>query len=962
MRRRAVGWAATAHALASPRPLVALVAGADGAVDDADVEALLDAGHEVVLAVPEGVSAVAGPTGAAGQVPVVAVRAGSDAVAVARAVGGGRDVLVLRSGTRTGPLCLERLRWVAASVPDAATVSAWDPRADAAGVAWPTHLTFGEVARALVYRPDLWAVEVPEPYGPCTYVRTAAAGDSAWHALAPHAVAEGPDVGPALAPGRWQDRAAATIAQAARLDSVEPRILYIAQGVTRRACDENMALARELQGQRPLLLERLSNGTFELSEVAAGARRRLQTWRPAGALEGTVTDDPFEAFVTQVLAENGVEAVHVVHLLGQPVLGVARAATRLGLPLTMSVTDDYLVEPSRVRRLLPDVPATADPATEIRAEGWLDAVGELLDACRRVVTSTPWLRAAHVAAFGARAERIEILESLGPVAERLEREAPRQRRPGPLRVVSAARWGAGKGIGLTREVARSLGAEVEWHVLGEGSWQLADVAVAHPAYDHAELGALLDEIDADAGALLTDGPDMDGRVLTELWARGLRVVATRIGANADAVDARGAGALVPVGDVEASARAVLEQARLGASADVPQTPPAGGVVSGVTYGGGLSSLVRREAVDVPLIAVMALPGSTSATIRVARPAVHARQRGFAEFRGSDASDIVEALDRADYAAIVVQRTAVKDPVTAQRLASVLAERKIRLIVDLDDDLVSDAARARLAKMHVRFPNLSHERLDALAHLVGAADLVTVSMDNLRAVVDEVRGAPVAVTVANNLDDRLWSCTVDDLSQPYADVRLLYMGTVTHAADLELLVEPLALLNSGGRRVTLDVVGVSDGPLPSRHMARARVGNMLYPDFVRWMRGHAGQWAAGLAPLEHDALNSSKSDLKLLEYALAGLPAVATDYGPYAGRTDLATIVPNDPAAWAQAVEDVLGDPVATRERQRQVADRVRRERTWTPQRVGAWVDLLLGPTAGEVRDAEVSLGAESSRA
>lgn len=961
MRRRAVGWAGTAQALAGPRPAVALVAGADGLVADTEVEALSGAGYEVVLVVPEGSPALAGPTGAAGHAAVVAVRPGADAVAVARAVGGGRDVVVLRSGTRTGPLCLERLRWVAASLPDAASVSAWDPRADAAGVAWPSHLTSREVARALAYRPDVWAVEVPGPSGACTYVRTAPAGEDAWHALAPHAVAQGPDAGPAPAPGRWQDRAAATIAQAARLDSVEPRTLYVAHGVTRRACDENMALALELQGQRPLLLERLSNGTFELSEVAGGARRRLQTWRPAGALEGTVADDSFEAFVTQVLAENAVEAVHLVHLLGQPVLGVARASARLGLPLTMSLTDDYLVEPSRVRRLLPDVPAAAgaEPATEARAAGWLDAVGELVDACRRVVTSTPWLRAAHVAALGARAERIEVLESLGPVADRLEREGSRQRRPGPLRVVSAARWGAGKGIELTREVARALGAEVEWHVLGEGSWQLADVAVAHPAYDAGELGALLDEIDADAGALLTDGPDMDGRVLTELWARGLRVVATRIGANADAVDARGAGALVPVGDVEASARAVLEQARLGAGADAPQAPPAGGVVSEVTSSTVLSSLARTAGTATATIGVVALRRSASEIIRLTRPAVHAHQLGRAEIRDADARDIVDGLDRVDYSTLVVQRTAVDLP-TARRLTQVVAERGIRLVVDLDDDLVSDPSRRRVVAMGFRM--LSHERLDALAHLVGAADLVTVSMDNLRAVVDEVRGAPVAVTVANNLDGRLWSCTVDDLSQPYADVRLLYMGTVTHAADLELLVEPLALLNSGGRRVTLDVVGVSDGPLPSRHMARARVGNMLYPDFVRWMRGYAGQWAAGLAPLEHDALNSSKSDLKLLEYALAGLPAVATDYGPYAGRTDLATIVPNDPAAWAQAVEDVLRDPVATRERQRQVADRVRRERTWTPQRVGAWVDLLLGPTAGEVRDAEVSLGAESSRA
>jgi hypothetical protein len=138
-------------------------------------------------------------------------------------------------------------------------------------------------------------------------------------------------------------------------------------------------------------------------------------------------------------------------------------------------------------------------------------------------------------------------------------------------------------------------------------------------------------------------------------------------------------------------------------------------------------------------------------------------------------------------------------------------------------------------------------------------------------------------------------------------RPVYIGTRTHAGDLTLLQGlPDQLSEALGRHVRIDVVGVTQGDLPSG-FDRVSVPSQGYAEFVRWIRQQRSRWNVGLAPLADDELNESKSNLKLLDYAALELPAVASERGPYRVADDLALLVDDDLSSWTKAVASLVGD-------------------------------------------------------
>jgi len=73
----------------------------------------------------------------------------------------------------------------------------------------------------------------------------------------------------------------------------------------------------------------------------------------------------------------------------------------------------------------------------------------------------------------------------------------------------------------------------------------------------------------------------------------------------------------------------------------------------------------------------------------------------------------------------------------------------------------------------------------------------------------------------------------------------------------------------------------------------------------------------IAPLEINAFNEAKSNLRLLEYGILGWPVVCTDISPYRSHDTPVTRVPNEPEAWIAAIRQKLADPVvAAQEGQR----------------------------------------------
>ena len=182
---------------------------------------------------------------------------------------------------------------------------------------------------------------------------------------------------------------------------------------------------------------------------------------------------------------------------------------------------------------------------------------------------------------------------------------------------------------------------------------------------------------------------------------------------------------------------------------------------------------------------------------------------------------------------------------------------------------------------------------------------------------------------NALDPRLWR----DWRTPRPAilsgerVRMLYMGTHTHDADLARLRPALDRLHDerpGAFELTL--VGVAAEPAPAPWLTRLSppAEAVAYPRFVRWLRSQ-GPFDLGLAPLADSAFNRAKSDVKLLDYAALGLLPVVEDAAAYRADPHAGEIAVHA-QDWAEALRGVLNDRDEARRRATRAADHVWRSR------------------------------------
>jgi glycosyltransferase involved in cell wall biosynthesis len=173
-----------------------------------------------------------------------------------------------------------------------------------------------------------------------------------------------------------------------------------------------------------------------------------------------------------------------------------------------------------------------------------------------------------------------------------------------------------------------------------------------------------------------------------------------------------------------------------------------------------------------------------------------------------------------------------------------------------------------------------------------------------------------LVVPNALDERLFGSAPEPFASRSSAVTIGYMGTLTHEADLRMVLAPLrTLLARHAGKVRLELVGGVAGQrtaslfegLPFR--MRDPGTEDPYPRFVPWMREHL-RWDVAIAPLEDDAFTRGKSDLKYLDYGALGIPGVFSDVRAYRDTVrhrETGLLVANEPAAWAEALEEIVSD-------------------------------------------------------
>ncbi|HYZ21824.1 MAG TPA: glycosyltransferase, partial [Rhodopila sp.] len=485
----------------------------------------------------------------------------------------------------------------------------------------------------------------------------------------------------------------------------------------------------------------------------------------------------------------------------------------------------------------------------------------------------------------------------------------RPARPGKgrLRIAVLGTLAEHKGCASVAALAELMDPKrFELHLIGAIDGAFPDVARARTKvtgrYDDADLPALIDSTAPHLIWFPMAWPETFSYTLSAAIASGLPIAAPRIGAFPERLAGRPMTWLAPVGTRPSAWLDLFETIRttLGAkhAAPVPvrvQQPD--------FYARDYLARPRKAVVAKrrPRLAIVperydnGFP-TPCAYIRLLQPLSHPAIGGGFETAVHDCETILGA--EADI--IITQRFAPPDRKAADRLIAHARQCGATLIYDLDDDLLN------IPRSHPDAPVLRPQARIAKQMLL-AADIAWVSTAALAETIAPVRAD--ALVIENRLDERIWAA--EPLPEPHwnGPVRILAMGTTSHAQDFALIEPALVRLkNEYGGRVSIDILGMTDAAdlppglnriAPTPHAARS------YAGFVQWLTARRPAWDIGLAPLLDTPFNRSKSALKAMDYAAAGMAVLASDVPVYRGSLadgPAGQLVANTPEAWHAALD------------------------------------------------------------
>lgn len=270
--------------------------------------------------------------------------------------------------------------------------------------------------------------------------------------------------------------------------------------------------------------------------------------------------------------------------------------------------------------------------------------------------------------------------------------------------------------------------------------------------------------------------------------------------------------------------------------------------------------------------------------------------------------------------VIVERWWLPAPSEAQARALVagVRARGATLLYTLDDNLLDvdeDEEGFAVAQANHRVAHYFLREADGL--LVSTEPLA----ERLQHLNRHIRVLP------NALDEQLLPAAAEvgkrlsTQADAAAPLVLGYMGTLTHAADLAIIVEPLRrLLHDFGERLKLQIIGVSQHRARLQALFGQRVelldpgAAVHYEQFMPWF-GQAARWDIALAPLTSRPFNRCKSDIKFLDYAAIGAAGIYSAIGPYAAsirHEETGLLVANTPDDWYAALRRLVEDAALRR--------------------------------------------------
>jgi glycosyltransferase involved in cell wall biosynthesis len=262
----------------------------------------------------------------------------------------------------------------------------------------------------------------------------------------------------------------------------------------------------------------------------------------------------------------------------------------------------------------------------------------------------------------------------------------------------------------------------------------------------------------------------------------------------------------------------------------------------------------------------------------------------------DSSNYEQAISASDL--VVIQRDFPKWNEIFEDIISISRKLGRKIVYEIDDLLLELPKSNPWASAGNRF------RFDVLKAIM-EVDAVIVSTDELYKQISDFH--PHTFVFRNYLDDGIWSFPYpNQVLGKESGLSVGYMGTNTHAEDLELVAPVLKrLLSRGNIRFTSWGQELPEN-LKRQHNASYIESNIIpYKEFVA--KFAQVKCDIFIAPLKDSLFNRCKSSIKFLEYAYMGIPGIFSDLPPYQSvvKNHANGILAATEDQWESAITDLL---------------------------------------------------------
>lgn len=254
----------------------------------------------------------------------------------------------------------------------------------------------------------------------------------------------------------------------------------------------------------------------------------------------------------------------------------------------------------------------------------------------------------------------------------------------------------------------------------------------------------------------------------------------------------------------------------------------------------------------------------------------------------------EWRDTADV--IVGQRVCL--PGASTRWQQLARQGRAKLVYEVDDDLLNVHHSNKAS-----FPFYSQRHIrDNLVRNMEVADLITVTTDQLADLVSEYNRNVVV------LPNCVGAALLDHTPARSEDtVTIGWAGSATHQADWAKADEHVARFVARTPGTEMHVMGWKPPVLWERLPAgRCR--------FTGWINSvddlhRALDFHIGVIPLRNMIFNRSKSEIKFTELSALGIPAIASNAGPYAASVQdgITGLLVRKPGDWNKHLRDLVHD-------------------------------------------------------